>query len=136
LQGEAGEKLRAGHRAVVESVLNQNHVMTAPPILKVDDPEFAEICAGDMLRKLRSARGGRREVREAEEDLAGLVDEGLTWRLAQANEARFLAAKGPEAVKGEGFVAENGVEMDKDELSVARSLWDRIDFGRGGRSKP
>jgi DNA primase len=89
-----------------------------------------------MLRKLRSARGGRREVREAEEDLAGLVDEGLTWRLAQANEARFLAAKGPEAVKGEGFVAENGVEMDKDELSVARSLWDRIDFGRGGRSKP
>jgi DNA primase len=136
LHGEAGEKLLSGHRAVVESVLNQNHVMTAPPILKVDDPEFAEICAGDMLRKLRSARGGRREVREAEEDLVGLVDEGLTWRLAQANEARFLAAKGPEAVKGEGFVAENGVEMDKDELSVARSLWDRIDFGRGGRSKP
>jgi DNA primase len=132
---EAMEKLRNSHRAVVESLLHQNHVITAPPILKTEDPEFAKICVGDMLRKLRSVRGGRREVNEAIEDLDGLVDEGLTWRLAQANEARFLAAKGPEAVKGEGFVAENGVEMDREELEEARSLWDRIDFGRNGRSK-
>ncbi|MGO4907653.1 DNA primase [Pseudorhodobacter sp. W20_MBD10_FR17] len=129
------EKLRNTHRAVVESLLHQNHVITAPPILKTEDPEFAKICVGDMLRKLRSERGGRREVNEAVEDLDGLVDEGLTWRLAQANEARFLAAKGPEAVKGEGFVAENGVEMDREELEEARSLWERIDFGRNGRSK-
>jgi DNA primase len=130
------EKLLSDHRAVVESLLNQNHVMSAPPILKSDDPDYAEICAGDMLRKLRTARGGRREVTEAAEDLTGLADEGLTWRLAQANEARFSAAKGPQVVKGEGFVAENGVEMDRDELEQARSLWDRIDFGRNGRSKP
>jgi DNA primase len=75
-------------------------------------------------------------VNEAAEDLGGLADEGLTWRLAQANEARFSAAKGPEVVKGEGFVAENGVEMDREELEEARNLWDRIDFGRGGRPKP
>ncbi|WP_022705319.1 DNA primase [Pseudorhodobacter ferrugineus] len=129
------EKLRQDHRAVVESLLHQNHVITAPPIRKTEDREFAEICLGDMLRKLRSARGGRREVNEAVEDLDGLADEGLTWRLAQANEARFSAAKGPEAVKGEGFVADNGVEMDREELEEARSLWDRIDFGRNGRSK-
>ena len=130
------EKLREEHRTVVESLLHQNHVMTAPPVLKADDPDFAEICLGDMLRKLRSVRGGRREVNEAMEDLDGLVDEGLTWRLAQANEARFVAAKGPEAVRGEGFVAENGVEMDREELEEARNLWDRIDFGRNGRNKP
>lgn len=129
------EKLREDHRAVVESLLQQNHVITAPPILKTEDTDYAEVCLGDMLRKLRSVRGGRREVNEAVEDLDGLADEGLTWRLAQANEARFLAAKGPEAVKGEGFVADNGVEMDREELEEARSLWDRIDFGRNGRSK-
>lgn len=129
------ERLREDHRTVVESLLNQNHVITAPPILKTQDTDFAEVCLGDMLRKLRSVRGGRREVNEAVEDLDGLADEGLTWRLAQANEARFSAAKGPEAVKGEGFVADNGVEMDREELEEARSLWDRIDFGRNGRSK-
>ncbi|MGB3279392.1 MAG: DNA primase [Pseudorhodobacter sp.] len=129
------EKILAEHRTVVESLFQQNHVMSAPPILKTADPDFAEVCVGDMLRKLRSARGGRREVDEAAEDLDGLADEGLTWRLAQANEARFSAAKGPEAVKGEGFVADNGVEMDRDELEEARSLWDSIDFGRNGRSK-
>jgi len=134
-EAEAQEKLREDHRAVVESLLHQNHVITAPPILKTQDTEFAEICLGDMLRKLRSVRGGRREVNEAVEDLDGLADEGLTWRLAQANEARFSAAKGPEAVKGEGFVADNGVEMDREELEEARNLWDRIDFGRNGRSK-
>jgi DNA primase len=132
---EAMEKLRNTYRAVVESLLQQNHVITAPPIRKTEDPEFAKICVGDMLRKLRSARGGRREVNEAAEDLDGLVDEGLTWRLAQANEARFLAAKGPEAVKGEGFVAENGVEMDRDEVESFRSMSDSIDFSRKGRSK-
>lgn len=132
---EMQEKLLSEHRAVVESLLQQNHVMTAPPIRKTDDTDYAEVCVGDMLRKLRSARGGRREVKEAVEDLDGLADEGLTWRLAQANEARFSAAKGPEAVKGEGFVAENGVEMDREELEEARNLWDRIDFGRNGRSK-
>lgn len=133
---EGCKKVRATHRAVVETLLNQNHVMTAPPILKADDSNFAEVCASDMLRKLRTARSGRREVNEAAEDLGGLADEGLTWRLAQANEARFSAAKGPEVVKGEGFVAENGVEMDREELEEARNLWDRIDFGRGGRPKP
>jgi DNA primase len=130
------KKLAEDHRAVVETLFNQNHVITAPPIRKTEDTDFAEICVGDMLRKLRSVRGGRREVNEAVEDLEGLADEGLTWRLAQANEARFSAAKGPEAVKGEGFVAENGVEMDREELEEARSLWDRIDFGRNGRSGP
>ncbi|RUS60894.1 DNA primase [Pseudorhodobacter sp. E13] len=129
------ENLRQTHRSVVETLFHQNHVMTAPPVLKADDADYAEICLNDMLRKLRSVRGGRREVNEAAEDLIGLADEGLTWRLAQANEARFSAAKGPEAVKGEGFVAENGVEMDREELEEARSLWDRIDFGRNGRAK-
>ncbi|QCO57037.1 DNA primase (plasmid) [Pseudorhodobacter turbinis] len=131
----AREKLLEEQRAVLETLLNQNHVMSAPPIRKADDLDYAEICLGDMLRKLRTVRGGRREVREAAEDIDGLADEGLTWRLTQANEARFTAAKGPQVVKGEGFVAENGVEMDREEVEEARSLWDRIDFGRSGRPK-
>jgi DNA primase len=129
------EKIEATHRALVETLLSHSHVTTAPPVQKTDDMEFARICVADMLGKLRSERGRRREVADAEEDISGLADEGVTWRLTQANEARFSAAKGPEAVKGEGFVAENGVEMDRDELEEARSLWDRIDYSRSGRSK-
>ena len=123
------------HRALVESLLGQSHVMTAPPVQKTDDPEFAKICVADMLGKLRSERGRRREIREAEEDISGLADEGVTWRLTQANEARFSAAKGPRAAKGEGFVAENGVEMNRDELEEAKKLWESIDYTRNGRRK-
>ncbi len=132
---EGLEKLLAERRTVVETLFNQNHVMSAPPIRRADDLDYAEICVGDMLRKLRTVRGGRREVSEAAEDIDGLADEGLTWRLTQANEARFTAAKGPQMAKGEGFIAENGVEMDREEVEEARNLWDRIDFGRSGRPK-
>jgi DNA primase len=128
-------KIEQSHRAVLETLLSQNHVTTAPPVQKADDAEYAKICVADMLGKLRSERGRRREIEDAAEDMTGLADEGVTWRLTQANEARFSADKGPEAVKGEGFVAENGVEMDPEELEEARNLWERIDFGRNGRSK-
>jgi len=129
------EKIALQHRALVESLLSQSHVITAPPVQKADDPDFAEICVADMLGKLRTERGRRREIREAEEDISGIADEGVTWRLKQANEARFSAAKGPQAVKGEGFVAENGVEMNRDELEEAKKLWESIDYTRKGRGK-
>ena len=66
------------------------------------------------------------------EDIEGLADEGLTWRLSQANVARFTASAGPQGKTAEAVMASNGVQMDKDELEGARSLWDSIQFSKDG----
>ncbi|MFV0490904.1 MAG: DNA primase [Pseudorhodobacter sp.] len=125
------EALHADHGAVLENLLNQNHVKTAPPVRKAEDSLFARMCLAGDLAKLEAAAAARREIAEAAEDLSGLADEGVTWRLAQINEARFAAQRGPQENKQSGFVAENGVEMDREELKEARSLWDRIQYSKG-----
>lgn len=131
--GEGGlpDSLWAMHGAVLENLLNQNHVKTAPPVRKAEDRPFARMCIAGGLAKLDSTVATRREIAEAVEDLAGLADEGVTWRLAQINEARFAAQRGPQEDKRSGLVAENGVEMDREELEEARSLWERIDYSKG-----
>ncbi len=123
--------LQLHHGPVLENLLNQNHVMSAPPVLKSEDALFARMCLAADLAKLVAAGAARREIEEAAEDLEGLADEGVTWRLAKINEARFAAQRGPQEDRRSGLVAENGVEMDRDELEEARSLWDRIDFTKG-----
>ncbi|MFN3822566.1 MAG: DNA primase [Pseudorhodobacter sp.] len=128
------EDLQGSHGAVLENLFNQNHVMTAPPVLKQEDSLFARMCLASDLAKLSAVGAARREIAEAEEDLTGLADEGVTWRLARSNEARFAAERGPQEDRRSGLVADNGVEMDRDELEEARNLWKRIDFTKG-RSK-
>jgi DNA primase len=93
------------------------------------------MCLAADLAKLTAASAARREIAEAEEDITGLADEGVTWRLARINEARFAAERGPQEDRRSGLVAENGVEMDRTELEEARNLWDRIDFTKGGPRK-
>ena len=64
-----------------------------------------------------------------------LADEGLTWRLSKATEARANAARGPQEQKSEAIIAPNGVELDREELDRARRLHAQIDFTRGGKSR-
>jgi len=47
----------------------------------------------EALAKLTARRGALREIEDAMEDMTGLVDEGLTWRLGQAAQARNRADK-------------------------------------------
>ena len=55
--------------------------------------------------------GAFNEIKEAEQDLTGLVDEGLTWRLQQASIAK---AKATRAVEEEySDTDENTLEMSK-----------------------
>ncbi len=52
-----------------------------------DDLDMAGLCVAEGLAKLDARRGARREIEDAMEDLTGLADEGLTWRLSKAAEA-------------------------------------------------
>jgi DNA primase len=87
VQGEAAEALAA--------LMARPHVLTAPPVRKAGDDEFAARCLAEELAKLGARRAARREIEEAALDVEGLADEGLTWRLSKAAEARNLADRPP-----------------------------------------
>jgi DNA primase len=127
------EQIQQAAPEALDALMARPHVQIAPPVRNRADAELAEFCVAEALANLQAARGAAREIEEAMEDIAGLVDEGLTWRLTQANDARFSALAGPKGKAVEAVVAPNGVQMNKEELDGARSLWDSIQYSRGGR---
>ncbi|MFN4154771.1 MAG: DNA primase [Paracoccaceae bacterium] len=116
-----------------EAVLLHPHVRITAAIGPDAADDAAEHCLAEALARLQADRAHRLEIADAEDDVTGVADEGLTWRVSKAAEARHSAARGPQDAKGESVIAPNGVELDRDELTRARSLHDSIDFTRGGR---
>ena len=108
----------AAARAALDSLLAQTHVRLAPPIRNPQDHEAAVMCVAEELAKLEARRRARQEIEDAVEDLAGLADEGLTWRLAQASEARFRADRsGIEDTK----------DLGEDRIALSKNLQNMID---------
>jgi DNA primase len=79
--------------SALEALLSRPHVAIAPPIRNREDDDLAALCLAEELAKLEARRGARREIEDAMEDMDGLPDEGLTWRLSQAAEARHRSEK-------------------------------------------
>jgi DNA primase len=67
------------------------HVRIAPPAQPGSSPDIALACLAEEFAKLHARRGARAEIEEAMEDMGGLADEGVTWRLSRAAEARHRA---------------------------------------------
>ncbi len=77
----------------LEKIFTLAHIRTAPPVINADDAGLAILCLDKEFEKIAARRGSRDEIAEAMADMDGLVDEGVTWRLAQAAEARHSAEK-------------------------------------------
>lgn len=75
----------------VEKLLALGHVRILPAILKPVDPATARMALAEELAKLEANRGSAAEMSDAERDMTGLVDEGLTWRLSESVRARDIA---------------------------------------------
>ncbi len=120
--------------AALDRLLANPHVRINPAMQPRADSEFAAACVEEALARLQADRALREELAEAQEDLEHLPDEGLTWRVSKAAEARVQAARGPKEQKGETIIAPNGVELDREELDRSRKLLDSIDFSRGKTS--
>jgi DNA primase len=118
-----------------ESVLLHPHVRITPTLGPGADPELATHCLTEALARLQADRAHRLEILDAEDDLTGVADEGLTWRLSKAAEAIHSAARGPQETRAESVLAPNGIEMNRDELDRARRLHDSIDFSAKGRGR-
>ncbi|WGV17806.1 DNA primase [Fuscovulum ytuae] len=126
-------EIAASAPAPLDALLSHPHVRNAPALLNLSDAEKAEFAVAQDLFILQAERGMRREIEEATQDIEGVADEGLTWRIAKANEARAEAQRGPQDKTGEAVISPNGVALDKEELAEARKVFDSIRFERPNR---
>ncbi len=79
--------------APLEKLWSLSHVQIAPAVRAGAADDLTRMTLAEELAKLEARRGVQREVAEAVEDLAGLADEGLTWRVAQAAAAMDKAGQ-------------------------------------------
>ena len=121
--------------APLEKLFAQNHVAISPAIRRDGDAEVARLCLAEEFAKLTARRGHAREIEDAVEDLNGVADEGLTWRLARASEALDKAGRGDNEDRAEYAVGDNGARLKKDEQSAFDQLLDGINFAKG-RDRP
>jgi DNA primase len=103
-------------REAVETLLGHAHIRVLPPVKAPDETMAADTLA-EQLAKLSAERALRQEIGEAEDDMDGLADEGLTWRLAQAAAAVARAERGTVPMP----------EAGEDEASLSASLQRMID---------
>ncbi len=83
--------LRTHAGPALDALMRRPHVQIAPPVRNRSDADLATLCLAEEMAKLVAHRAARREIEDAVEDLSGLADEGLTWRLSQATKARHRA---------------------------------------------
>jgi DNA primase len=85
----------------VDKLLNHAHIRILPCLREAGADQAASDTLAEQLARLAADRALRKEIEEAEEDIDGLADEGLTWRLARAAAARAEADRLPETARTE-----------------------------------
>ncbi len=117
----------------LEKLFALNHVRIAPPVARPRDVDLAGQCLAEELAKLEAERGAAREVEEAAADMESARDEGLTWRLGQAAQARDKARRGQEEDATTYDIADSGALIDRAEREALEALLSQIDYGKKGR---
>ncbi|WP_374393586.1 DNA primase [Tabrizicola sp.] len=111
-------KIAQSAPTALDAVLSRPHVAIAPPVRNRQDDDLAALCLAEELAKLEARRGARREIEDAMEDMDGLPDEGLTWRLSQAAEARHRSEKSGQ---------NDSSDLGEDRAALSRQLQRLID---------
>ncbi len=117
----------------LEKLLAQSHIRIVPAARETSDTDLATTCLAEEFAKLEARRGAAREVDEAVQDIEALADEGLTWRLSQAAEARHRAEHGQTEDKTEYDIGPNGARIKREERSAFEELLDQIEYGKRPR---
>ncbi len=96
--------------AALEKLYGLSHVQITPAVRPDADAALTRMTVAEELAKLAARRAVQREVEEAVEDLDGIADEGITWRVGQATEAR-------EAANRKGLSGDDGDSEDRSAMS-------------------
>ncbi|GFE52026.1 DNA primase [Roseobacter cerasinus] len=118
----------------LENLMSQRHVAIVPCIRVPGDLDKARLTIAEELAKLQSTRGLDAEMAEAVEDLDGVADEGLTWRVSEAARAAEQARRSGQEDRAEYDVAENGAVLSRDERRRLHDLLGQISIEKPGRS--
>ena len=108
--------------SALENLLSQRHVAITPCVRNPGNIEMTSLTVAEELAKLEAARGLDAEIAEAVEDLSGVADEGVTWRLSEAARAADQAVRSGQEDKAEYDVGDNGARIKREE----RSAWDTL----------
>ena len=106
----------------LENLLSQSHVAVIPCIRMPGDLEKVQMTVSEELAKLNAAQGLDAEIAEAAEDMGGIPDEGITWRLTEAAKAADLARRSGQEDKAEYEVGKNGARISRDERDAFNAL--------------
>lgn len=126
LRGEIEQALGQG---ALEKLMSQPHVAITPAIRHPGDTEQAVLTVAEELAKLAAERGLDAEIAEAAEDLSGVADEAVTWRLAQAAAAKARAARPSGEDRTQYDTGPNGAPIDRAEREALDALLDQITRG-------
>tara|TARA_R110002110_G_scaffold132616_12_gene314410 strand:- start:1191 stop:3155 length:1965 start_codon:yes stop_codon:yes gene_type:complete len=119
----------------LENLTSQRHVAITPCIRNPGNIEMATMTVAEELAKLEAAHGLTAEIAEAEEDMAGTADEGMTWRLSEAVRSVDQASRTGQEDKAEYEVGDNGARISRNERSALDTLLGNIKYDKPkGRS--
>lgn len=120
---EAAERL--GYETL-ENLLAAPHLRIVPALKEAADEDLVRMTLAEELAKLEAHRGLKAEIAEAEEDLAHLADEAVTWRLSQAAAAVGRAQNGTQEDNTEYDLGKNGARISKSEREAFAALMAQI----------
>jgi len=92
-QSQNGDDLPPDCAASLESLRRLPHVRISPAARPEAAPDFVRAVLEETLARLIAARACPAEIAEAMEQIEGLADEGLTWRLSQTAQERRRAER-------------------------------------------
>ncbi|SHE50529.1 DNA primase [Litoreibacter ascidiaceicola] len=108
--------------APLEKLWSLSHVQIAPAVRAGADLKTTRMTMAEELAKLEARRGVQREVEDAVEDLAGVADEALTWRVGQAAEARNASLRS-KGVSDGGDGEDRGSMSDYLQSLIDGEIW-------------
>ncbi|WP_420011853.1 DNA primase [Tateyamaria sp.] len=117
----------------LDNMLSSRHLAIIPCIRTPGDADMARMTVAEELAKLSAAQGLDAEIADAVQDLAGLADEGVTWRLSQAAEAAANATRSGGEDDTEYETGENGADISRSERDAFAALMETIRFSKPGR---
>ncbi|MEO0371644.1 MAG: DNA primase, partial [Pseudomonadota bacterium] len=122
----------------VESLYARPHVALIPAIRRAakgaDDPvqtEMARQTLKEELAKLDAALGLKSEISEAAEDIEGMADETVTYRLSEATAAQHQAQRSLQEDQTEYEIGPNGASMSRAEKDAFDRLLENIGMPKG-----
>ena len=117
----------------LEKLLSLPHVAITPPVRHPGDAALAQMTVAEELAKIAATRGLRAELVDAAEDMLGVADEAMTWRLGQAAEAHNRAVRSEHEDRAEYDLADNGARINRGERAQFDALLDKISFSKPRR---